>query len=269
MTQFTRRSGQKWALITGASSGIGAALANRIAKEGYSVVLVGRREDRLNQIARSIEEQSNVDTMIIPLDLANASAPKRLLEILQSQEIKIDVFFNNAGFGANGEFCDLTIERQLEMVDLNCKTLITLSHGIANEMKNRRHGSIVHVASMGGLFPTPYYSTYGATKAFVVAFSEALAVELQPSNVRVYTLCPGATETEFEVVSEFKGRRPPKAGFETAEQVAETAVRGLGKAETLIISGRLNRIMACVMQMVPRRISLHFASNSMKPRGAA
>lgn len=260
--QTTKKS---WALITGASSGIGAAFAKRIARDGYNVVLVARRQDRLERLAAEISARSNVETMVVPLNLTCHDAPSQLMTLLQSKEIIVDIFLNNAGFGINGEFCDIDITRQLQMVDLNCRSLIVLSQAVARTMKERRRGTIIHTASIGGLFPTPYYSIYGATKAFVVAFSEGLAVELAPFDVRVLTLCPGATETEFESVSEFKGIRPPQYGFETAEDVAETAMHAMKRPPSLVISGRHNQWMTCLMRLMPRPVSLSLAARSMKP----
>lgn len=266
MGQINAVTPKKWALITGASSGIGEAFAHRIAAEGYNLVLVARREDRLKEIAQKITNDSGVDAVTFARDLHHKESVEQLMGNLAARGIPVDVFFNNAGYGLNGEFCELDITKQLEMIDLNCKAVVMLSHQIGQQMKARMSGSIIHTASLGGLAPTPFYSTYGATKAFIVSFSEALSEELRPHGVRIFTLCPGATETEFERTSNFRGIRPAKVGFESAIEVAETAVRALKGSKSLIISGRQNQFAACVMRSLPRRLSLRWAAKSLKPR---
>ncbi len=136
-------------------------------------------------------------------------------------------------------------------------------------MRDRRSGPMIHVASGGGLSPTPYFATYGATKAFVIAFSEALGEELRPYGVRSLNLCPGATESEFEKVSNFRGTRPPRIGFETSKDVAETAVQALNGSKSLVISGRHNQLMACAIRIMPQAMSLRMAARSMKPRSVS
>jgi short-subunit dehydrogenase len=255
----------KWALVTGASSGIGKAFAQRIALEGYNVVLVARRERHLKELAHSITEASGVDTVTFAKDLHKQDSITEIFSSLTERRIHIDVLFNNAGYGINGEFCDIDVNRQLQMIDLNCKSLVMLSHQISNQMRDRGCGSIIHTASLGGLAPTPFFATYGATKAFIISFSEALGEELRPYGVRVLTLCPGATATEFEKNSNFRGMRPSKAALESAEDVAETAVRALKKSQSLVVSGRHNQLAACLLKSLPRHLSLRFAARAMRP----
>jgi short-subunit dehydrogenase len=200
--------------------------------------------------------------------LADRDAPGRLVVELARRGLEVDLLFNNAGFGTNGAFADLALDRELQMIDVNCRALVALTHAVASGMRARGRGVIIHTASLGGLSPTPYYAVYGGTKAFIVAFSEALGVELRPHGVQVYTLCPGATESEFEVSSGFRGLRPRAAGFESADQVAATAIRALGRRESRVISGRNNRVMACALRFMPRRAALRTAARSMRPQGA-
>jgi short-subunit dehydrogenase len=256
---------KKWALITGASSGIGEAFAYRMASEGYNLVLVARRADRLTRIAGLLAQSQSVQTMTFATDLSDPKSIEELVCSLETQGITIDVLFNNAGSGMNGEFCDLDIAGQARMIDLNCKSLVTLSHHFGRQMRARGAGSIIHTASVGGLSPTPFYTTYGATKAFVVSFSEALGEELRPYGVRVITLCPGATETEFEKSSNFRGIRPSRHVLESAMDVADTAVRALKGSKSLVISGRGNQFAACLLRLIPRQISLGMAARSLRP----
>lgn len=269
MENVKGRVQKKWALVTGASSGIGEAFAHRIAAEGYSVVLVARREDRLKEVARRISEKAGVEAVMFATDMRKQESSEQILDDLTARGIHVDVLFNNAGFGTNGEFCDLDITRQLQMIDLNCKSLVMLSHLVGSQMRERRYGAIIHTASLGGLAPTPYYAVYGATKAFVISFSEAIGEELRPYGVRTFTLCPGATESEFESASNFRGTRPSKAGLESADEVADTAVRALSGSKSLVISGRHNKFAAFVFRFIPRRTSVRLAAQSLKPRHSA
>ena len=257
-----------WALVTGASSGIGAEFAKQVASRNYDVVLVARRLDRLESLAQEIKSSTGRSVVTVALDLSEPNSVAKLMESLISRSIEIALLFNNAGYGTNGEFCELDLEREVRMVDLNCRSLVALSHWVATTMKRKRRGTILHTASLGGLSPTPFYTTYGATKAFIVSFSEALAEELRPYNVRVYTVCPGVTESEFSATSGFRGKTPPKFGFQTSAEVAREAIRAIGGRTSLVITGRHNRAAAWAMRFIPRSWALRAAGAAMRPISA-
>lgn len=255
-----------WALVTGASSGIGEAFALQIAEKGYNVVLVARRADRLDRLAEQLRAQFAAETAVVAIDLTSPTATPAILAALDERQIAVELFFNNAGFGINGHFCAVPLAAQLDMIDVNCRALVSLSHAIAGRMRQTLKGTIIHTASMGGLSPTPYYAVYGATKAFIVAFSEALAEELRPFGIVVKTLCPGATESEFEAHSDFRGVRPPKAALQSSAAVAAELIESLERSESLIISGRHNRLAAIALKLMPRSWVLRSAARRLRPK---
>lgn len=255
-----------WALVTGASSGIGEAFARQIAEKGYNVVLVARRAERLALLAEQLRSKFAAETIVVVVDLASPTANAAIIGALDTRQIAIEVFFNNAGYGTNGHFCDLPLPGQMAMIDVNCRSLVALSHAVAGRMRQARKGTIIHTASMGGLSPTPYYAVYGATKAFIVAFSEALAEELRPFGIVVKTLCPGATESEFEARSDFKGTRPPKVALQSAAAVAAELIKSLERPGSLIIPGTPNRFAATALKLLPRSWVLRASARSLRPR---
>lgn len=259
---------RRLALITGGSSGIGKAYARKLAYEGLDLVLVARREPELSALCQSLEAEFKICAAWVRCDLSNASEVNGLLERITREEWDIDLFINNAGFGTHGSFTDLDLARELTMVDLNCKALVALSYGIAKQMKARGNGTIVHTASVGGLAPTPYFAVYGATKAFVVSFSESLACELKPFGVTVQTLCPGATETEFGEVAGYTGDKPPAYAVETAQGVVEasySALQGTRK-KSLVVTASAYRATLLLSRLLPRQTVLSFAAKMNLPR---
>jgi len=189
-------------LITGASSGIGAAFARKFAALGRNVFLVARSEDKLITLCNELGRVSGVRAQYFALDLTEPDAPARLFEETQKRELEIDMLINNAGFGSMGYFDKLDPEREVEMIDLNVRALVDLTHRFLIPMRKRNQGTIINVASTAGFQSVPFMTTYAATKAFVLSFSEALSEENRPFGVRVMALCPGVTETNF-----FKRRR--------------------------------------------------------------
>src|SRR5215467_12520058 len=187
----------KWALVTGASAGIGVALAEELAAGGTNLVLTARRKDRLNELAQRLNTADKIQTQVFPADLADPAAPEHIFSFTRDKGIEVDLLINNAGFGKYGEFRSVAKERLLDMVRVNCSAVVHLTHLFVQGMVPRRRGNILILASTASFQAVPYVSTYAATKAFDLLFAEGLAEELKLYGIRVCALCPGSTESEF------------------------------------------------------------------------
>jgi len=251
-------------LITGASSGIGAAFARKFAALGRNVFLVARSEDKLITLCNELGRVSGVRAQYFVLDLTEPDAPARLFEETQKRELEIDMLINNAGFGSMGYFDKLDPEREVEMIDLNVRALVDLTHRFLIPMRKRNQGTIINVASTAGFQSVPFMTTYAATKAFVLSFSEALSEENRPFGVHVMALCPGVTETNFFEAAQMG--RPPMRGVQTAEEVVDTALRGLRRRKGVIVSGWLNRVMVVAERFVPRAVVLRITGKALRQR---
>jgi short-subunit dehydrogenase len=238
---------RKLALITGASSGIGADLAREFHGGGHSVVLVARRRERLDALAGELGEGARVMTA----DLADPDAPARLLAELGP----VDVLVNNAGFGASGRFAELDLGNQLRLVQVNVTALTALTHLFLGPMRARAAGRILNVASTVSFQPAPGLAVYGATKAYVLSLSEALAAELQGSGVTVTCLCPGATETEFAAAAGMGGSRLFRRAMSSAE-VARIGYAATMAGRRLVVAGAGNRLMTFGVRFAPRSLVL-------------
>jgi short-subunit dehydrogenase len=240
------------ALITGASAGLGKELAKLCARDGHDVVLVARSEDRLRALAGELAS-TGVSTHVIAEDLADPGAPQRVFAA--ARDLGVDVLFNNAGFGSNGAFLDLDLDRELSMVQVNVSAVLALTHLFAKPMRERGFGRICNVASTAGFQPGPYMATYYATKAFVISFSEALSHELEGTGVTVTCHCPGATQTEFaQRAGNDKTALFQKNVVATAEDVAAHAYRATLRGETLAIHGLTNWIAMEALRVSPRAL---------------
>jgi hypothetical protein len=245
-----------WALVTGASAGIGAEFARALAREGLSVVLTARREDRLRELAAEIEKTCHVATRVIAADLSAADGPERVADAVA--DLEIAVLVNNAGFGAAGRFEKLSAERLREMVQLNCLAPVLLTHRLLPSMRARGRGAIVITGSVAGRQGLPLHGVYSATKAFDLLFGESLAVELEDHGIDVLVLEPGPTETEFQQVA----RETPHTGQSAAEVVA-TALDALGRHHS-VISGWFNWLRSNAAQrLAPRRLVTSAAEEIM------
>lgn len=241
------------ALVTGASSGIGAALARRIGAEGRDLVLTARRVDRLDALAREIGGQRNVRVEVIPADLGRPEGPRELVAEVEHRGIEVDWLVNNAGFGTAGRFDRLPVEGELEEIRVNVRAPVELAGRLMPAMVRRGRGAVVNVASVAGFGPMAYMATYGATKAFLLAWSEALAVEAAGTGVSVLCVCPGFTRTEFQERAKVDQNDVPGFLWMTAEQVAEETVRAIGR-RTVLVPGALNWAMTASMRLAPRRL---------------
>lgn len=253
----------KWALITGASAGIGVALANQLAAGGANLVLTARRQDRLQELARSLEVKNKIKTAVFAADLADASGPEQIYAFTRDQKINVELLINNAGFGAYGELHTVESQRLLDMVQVNCCAVVHLTRLFLPQMVERRSGDILILASTASFQAVPYISTYAATKAFDLLFAEGLAEEMKPHGIRVCALCPGSTESEFHVVA---GQEKFMRKAETAEKVARTGLTALAAGKSYVISGLGNYLGAWGERLVPRRMVTRIAGNIFKPR---
>ncbi|GAC1642914.1 MAG: SDR family oxidoreductase [Ktedonobacteraceae bacterium] len=257
----------KTALITGASSGIGAAFARALAASGASLVLVARSEGKLRDLASEISTQYNIRAEVIAADLSLPNAGQALFEATQQRGLSIDMLINNAGFGTHGPFESLEAAREQQEIMLNIAAVVDLTHHFIPAMAARRSGSIINVASMAGFQPVPYMAVYGASKAFVLSFSEALWAEYRNKGVRVLALCPGATSTDFfDVVGTDDAALGPK---ETPEKVVQVALRALERGRPSVISGVQNAVMANSTRFLPRGMIARMVGQMMRPRGRA
>lgn len=251
-------------LITGASSGIGAAFARKLAARGRNVLLVARSEDKLITLCNELGRLSGIRAQYFAIDLLKPDAGARLFEETQKRGLEIEMLVNNAGFGSMGDFVKLDLARELEMIDLNVKSLVDLSYRFLKPMRERRQGTIINVASTASFQPVPYMATYAATKAFVLSFSEALWDENREHGIHVMALCPGVTDTNFFSASRMD--RPPLRTIETPEEVVQTALRGLGQRKPSVISGWTNWFTTEAQRLVPRSFVIKIAGKALRSR---
>ena len=254
----------KTTLITGASSGIGEAFARRLAARGENLLLVARSEDKLKSLCEELAQAHNVHAQYVALDLTEEDAPGKLFAETDQRGLQIETLINNAGFGSMGDFASLDVARELEMIDLNVRALVALTHLYLQPMRERKSGTIINVASTAAFQGVPFMATYAATKAFVLSFSEALWDENRPLGVHVMALCPGVTETNFFAAA--KTDKPPMRVAQTPDEVVDTALSGLKRRKSHIISGWTNYIMTESERLVPRWIVARIAGKAMRPK---
>ena len=255
----------KTALITGASSGIGAAFARALAAQGTNLILVARSEDKLRNLATTLAAQHNIRTDVLTADLSRPEAGQELFVATQQLGHLVDILINNAGFGTHGPFESLDAGREQQEVMLNVAAVVDLTHRFLPAMLSRRSGSIINVASTAAFQPVPYMDVYGASKAFVLSFSEALWAEYRNKGIRVLALCPGATSTDFFNVV---GTEDAALGSkETPEKVVQVALRALAQGRPSVISGRQNTLLANSARFAPRGMVARIGERVMRPRG--
>ena len=241
------------AVVTGASSGIGEALARRIARDRRSLVLVARRADRLEALAKELAGAHGVTATVIPCDLMAAGGPASLTAELDRRGLEVDWLVNNAGFGTFGKFHTLPVERELDEIHLNVTAPVALTGLLLPGMVRRGRGAVVNVASVAGFGPMGLNATYSATKAFLIAFTEALSVDVQGTGVQVLCVCPGFTRTEFQEKAQIDTGQVPGFVWMTAEEVADQTIAAVGR-QTVLVNGFLNRMMAASLRLAPRSL---------------
>ena len=247
---------QGYALITGASSGIGEVFARELARSGRSCILVARSAEKLEALRSELQASCpDVAVVVIPLDLSTANAAAQLFAETQARALEVDLLINNAGFGAFDDFAELPLARQTEMLRLNISALVELTHFYLGPMRMRQAGALINVASTAAFFPGPFFATYAATKAFVLSFSQALFVENRNHGVLVMALCPGATATNFFEVARMH-TFAQRFRLQTPQQVVRGALRGLQYRRAVMVTGVTNKVMAVASRFMPRVIML-------------
>jgi uncharacterized protein len=253
----------RWALVTGASAGIGVALARELAVAGANLVLTARRQDRLEQLAQELQKANRIQTEVFTADLARPDAPDAIRAFTDQKKLAIEILINNAGFGQYGELTKVDVDRLLDMVQVNCSAVVHLTRLFLPDMIQRRRGDVLIVSSRAAFQAVPYISTYAATKAFDLLLAEGLAEEMKPHGIRVCGLCPGSTESEFHVVA--KQERFTSKNQETAEKVARTGLEALAAGKSYVISGLGNYLGAHGQRLVSRRFVTRIAANMFRP----
>jgi uncharacterized protein len=250
------------ALVTGASSGIGAAIAAELASRDYSLVLAARREERLRSLATELASMYGTDSEIVTADLADAAERDRLQDELRSRGRTVEVLVNNAGFGHQADFATSPRERMVEMVRVNVEAVVDLTSRFLGTMVERGRGSVINIASTAAFQPLPGSAVYAASKSFVLSFSEAIRTELRGTGVTVTAVCPGPAKTEFTEVAGVGGveERTPGPVWTSVEEIARQAVDGAKRDKRVVVPGMLNRATALAGQHSPRAVALPLIS---------
>lgn len=254
----------KTVLITGASYGIGEAFARRLAADGANLVLTARSVDRLNSIADDLRSRYGVSIKTIEADLAESKTPHIIFDQTEGLGLQVDLLINNAGFGAVGDFADLPLDRQLEMIQVNVAAMVALTHLFLQPMLKRRQGAIIQLASTASFQGVPYSTIYAATKSFALIFAEGLWAECRQQGVRVMALCPGPTATHFQTVAGTSHLRDPKK-MQTPEEVVDEGLKALAEKRSFVISGFGNRAMVFAERFAPRKLVTHIAGKLYRP----
>lgn len=242
----------KTVLITGASNGFGMEFAKLFAKDGYNLILVARSTDRMRKLAHYLQDEHELEHVcVITADLTRPEAPREIYEEVKNSGFHVDVLINNAGAGVHGMFFETDLEREKAIIQLNNTTLVELTKLFLPEMKQRNEGKILNMASLVSFMPSPLMAIYGATKAFVLSFSEALANELKDTKITVTALCPGASNTMFFLRAGAAHTRAAQGELSEPEEVAKDGYEALMKGETRVVSGFKNKVQATSSNFLP------------------
>jgi len=244
-------------VITGASAGIGKAFAQLLAKQGRGLILVARRTDALEDLAKSLTRDHGIDADVITCDLSKPDGPASVLKTIDDNGWTISGLINNAGFGQLGAFGDQPLDRQMEMIQVNVSSLVSLTHSLLPKLTVGKDPFIVNVASTAAFQAGPGMAVYFASKAFVLSFSEALRDELSPKNIAVSALCPGATASEFAASADMEQSLLFKNGTMTAEAVARTSLNNRNK--DIVIPGMVNKVSVGMTKFSPRGLTRKIA----------
>ena len=255
----------RWALITGASSGIGAEFARRLAAHGMHLVLTARRKELLEKLADELHTRHGTKTEIIVGDLTDATEPQRLCDAIATKGIQIELLINNAGFGWVSTIDETEVSRMKQLIQLNIASITELTFLLLPAMLGRGHGGIINVSSVAAFQPVAYMPVYAASKAFVLHFSEALWAECRDRGVTVTALCPGTTQTDFFDVANVPGWLK-KHEFSTPEQVVKSALKALERRKQIAIPGWRNRLIAFSVRMARRKMVVLQSMRFFRPR---
>ncbi len=264
MKQQTKKD--SWAVITGASGGIGRALAHECAQDGYHVVLAGRGEQDLRRLSREIEKKHSVKSLVFSGDLSDEHTSKKLYQLTQQRKCNVEILINNAGFGDFGAFTESQPAVAMDMIAVNVTALTVLARLFGADMVEQKSGRIMNVASTAAFLPGPYMAVYYATKAYVLSLSQALSQEWQSSGVTVTALCPGPTKTGFAKTSHaskagiFSGKLP------TAEVVAHFGFAAMKRGRRIAVHGRRNKLATQLTRVLPRRWQAAIVARAQRPQ---
>lgn len=250
---------QQTVLITGASSGIGLALAQLFAAQGYGLVLVARRQDVLEALSDELRLKYQVEARVLVADLCDPQTPRQIVQTLTDQGVVVDVLVNNAGFGLLGPHVKLDEQRQLDMLQVNITALVHLTRLLLPAMLERNRGGVLNVASTAAFQAGPGMAVYYATKAFVLSYTEALHEEHKLSRLHISCLCPGPTATDFVEVAGMQGLGMFKFGAQSASDVAQTGLRGFEAGRAVVVSGLKNKLLAGLGKLSPRWLTRQVA----------
>ncbi|WP_437206829.1 SDR family NAD(P)-dependent oxidoreductase [Planctomicrobium sp. SH664] len=252
------------ALITGASTGIGAEFARELSSRGMNLILVARNQSALDALAQSLAANSGVTVHVIPSDLSRESAPTEIAAAVTALGLQVDLLVNNAGFMTYGPFESIPAAQDHAQIMVNTAALVGLTHAFLPGMLERQSGGVINVASIAGFQPIPFLAVYAATKAFVISFSVALWEECRDRNVCVLGLCPGTTTTEL--FDRAKAQRAALGKPRTVQQVVSTALRGLDRKRSLIVDGLKNSLLSHGPRVIPRWFAARCAGQSIRPQ---
>src|SRR5437899_2148466 len=258
----------KVALITGASAGLGSEYAKLFAADGHDVVMVARRRERLDAIAKELREARGRQAHVIAADLSSPAAAGQVVDEVRRLGLQIQFLVNNAGFGTSGPFAEIDLHRELEMIQVNIVSLLTLTRAFLPEMIARKSGRILNVGSTAGFQPGPFMAGYYASKAFVNSFTEALWFELRGTGVTATACCPGATATEFAQVAGADKSRLFQMGAMAAPEVAACAYVAMMRGKPVAIPGLRNKLGLQSLRFAPRVLVLHLAAALNRSREA-
>jgi short-subunit dehydrogenase len=231
-------------LITGAASGIGLALAREFAKHGHDLILTSRVDSELTDVAADLTAKHEIDVGTIAADLEQPDAPKQLFDSIQRENMAVDILVNNAGIGYRGSFWEIPIENQLSTIRVNIEAIVRLTYLFLPQMINRNSGRLLNTASVAGFEPGPLLAVYHASKAFVLSFTEALAVELEDTKITVTALCPGATDTDFfPKAGMLETKAFQKGPVMAPKEVAELGYKALMRGDRTVVAGGANKAM--------------------------
>lgn len=256
----------EFALITGASSGIGECFAKALAARHYNLALVARSQGKLESLSQELKSRHGIAAEPLAMDLIEPGAAGKLVQALATKQMEISLLINNAGFGAQGEFWKIPEDRQAQMLRLNLQALVELCYRLIPAMVGKRRGAIINVSSTASFQPLPYTSVYAATKAFVTSFSMGLAEELRPYGVKVVTLCPGPTRTNFFDAGSYRSVRIRK-WFQGPEKVVQAGLRSLDRGGGLTLCRPLDETFLFFERFLPRSWVARMVTGMFKPTG--
>jgi len=253
----------KTALITGASSGLGETFARTLAALGTHVILVARSEEKLKLLAKELNDLYAIRCETIAADLSQSTSIAEITHTIRERGLRVDIIINNAGFGTYGKFDTLSPTRDHEEVMVNVSSVVDITHAFLPEMVARGEGAIINTASIASFMPLPYMPVYGASKAFVLSFSEALWRIYRQRGIRVIALCPGPVETNFFNVAENHNNK--KGQIVSPERVVASALRALEKGKSYVIPGVLNHLMVQGIHLIPNTLVTNLVEQVTRP----